>query len=198
MRDYQTFVYGTPSRTLSAKQSEPLREAVLAGDFTSARQLFRQTLPDASRVEANLFVEKLAQELRATQPERFAPPPKLRDLNWVAMSITLILELVAFAVFWLMVPSIPPGAKLWGCATGFLLGAGWGWLNLALNQKPFWTPLSLALLLITAPLLSHLFSSRVAFFGGVVLGVWFIQAGSRRGRNSPPGKGPLTEVSPPQ
>ena len=197
VRDYQTFVYGTPSRTLSAKQSEPLREAILAGDVTGALKLFRQTFPDASRVEANLFVEKLAQELRAEHPERFAPPPKLRDLNWVAMSITLVLELVAFAVFWLMVPSIPPGAKLWGCATGFLLGAGWGLLNLALNQKPFWRPLSLPLLLITTPLLSHVFS-RIAFIGGVVLGVWFIQAGSRRGRKSPPGKGPLTDVSPPQ
>ena len=55
-----------------------------------------------------------------------------------------------------MVPSIPLGAKLWDCATGFLLGAGWGVLNLAWNQKPYWRPLSLPLLLIGAPLLSHL------------------------------------------
>jgi hypothetical protein len=197
VRDYQTAVYGIPSRILSASQSEALREAILAGDVTSALKMFRQTFPDASRTEASLFVEKLAQELRATQPERFAPPPNFWGLSWVSMSITLVLELIAFAVFWLMVPSIPPEAKLRGCATGFLLGAGWGCLNFTWNQKPFWRPLSLALLLIPAPLLSHLFASRVAFFGGVVLGIWFIQAGSRRGRKSPPGNGPRADVPPP-
>lgn len=88
VRDYQKFVYGMPSWTLSAQQSEPLRQAILAGDVAGAVKLLRQTFPDVSRVEAGLFVERLTQELRAQHPEKFVPR-KLRDLNWAAMSITL-------------------------------------------------------------------------------------------------------------
>jgi serine/threonine protein kinase len=197
VRDYQKFVYGTPSRNLSAQQSEALRQAILVGDIPGAIKLYRQTFPDASRVDAGLFVETLNQELRAKRPQEFSPF-KLRDLNWVAMSITLVLELVAFAIFWLVMPSIPHGAKLFACAAGFLFGAGWIFLILVLNQKPYWSPLALASGLITIPALSHLFSSRVAFFGAVALGILFVQAGSRRGRKSPPGKGPSEDASSPQ
>jgi len=196
LRDYQKFVYGMPSGTLSANQSESLRQAILAGDVAGAIKLFRQTFPDASRVEANLFVEELTQELRAKHPERFAPPPKLRDLNWAAMRKTLVLELVAFAVFWLMMPSIAPGAKLLGCAAGFLFGAGWGFLSLVLSQKPFWSPLAFPLGFFIFLGGCHFFSN-VAFVGGMLLGLTFIQTGSVRGRKSPPGKEPPANVSPP-
>jgi len=115
------------------------------------------------------------------------------------MSKTLVLELVAFAVFWLMTPSIAPEAKLLGCAAGFLVGAGYILLTLALSQKPFWSPLARlwVLLLFLSFLKGHLFSE-VAVLGGCVMGMFFILSGSVRGRKSPPGKGPLTEVSPPQ
>ena len=163
VRDYQTFVYGMPSRTLSAQQNDSLRQAILAGDVAGAIKLFRGTFPDASRAEANFFFAKLVEELKAKHPEKFAAPRSLRDLNRLAMGITLMFELVAFAVFWLMTPSAAPVSKLVGCATGFLLGAGYGSLQLPLSQKPFWRFLATTSALLLVGVAWDLLSSPVAF-----------------------------------
>jgi hypothetical protein len=64
-RDYQRFVYGTPSRTLSAEQSESLRQAIFDGESVRAIKLYRRTIPDASLEEAQDCVQRLAAELRA-------------------------------------------------------------------------------------------------------------------------------------
>jgi tRNA A-37 threonylcarbamoyl transferase component Bud32 len=197
VRDYQKFVHGLPSRTFSAEQLGPLHQAILDGDIPGAIKLYRRTVPDASLAEAQDYVGKHNAELRAKHPEKFAPPPKLWDLNWRWMGICLVVEVALFAGFWIMVPPVAPAARLFTSAGGFLSGAG---IFLSRRLKTCWQRclVVLGLLFIPLALTATLrFSNKGRFyFGGLVSGMCMIQSGfTRKRRKSAPGYRPLMTIA---
>jgi serine/threonine protein kinase len=202
VRDYQKFVYGTPAvapHTLSPEQSESLRQAILKGEDLSAIRLYRKANPAASLSEARDCVRKLTADLRAKHPERFVPR-KPRDLNWPLMGITLAVEAIVFAVFWIMMPPATPERRVFSCAAGFLFGAG---VLLATRLRPVWKQflawilfLSIAWLVLL-PLSSRL-SSPDAFLGGLAFGTGMALSGfTRKRRKSAPDEHPLPDISQP-
>ena len=72
VRDYQKYVHGMPGQTLSAEQTELLRQAIFDGGLRSAIKVYRRLIPDASPAEAKDYIGKLALELKVEQPEKFA------------------------------------------------------------------------------------------------------------------------------
>ena len=207
VRDYQKFVHGRPSRTLSAEQSESLRQAIFDGPIPSPVTLYRRMFPGASRAEAQDYVGKVAAELLAAHPEKLAKP---WDLNWQSMGACLLVELGLLASIWLMMPPVVPAASLFRYAVGFVFGAG---TLLLRRQHTLWQRMLAYLLFfllvflgswLVGPLVaahppSTLGSAgRLDFPVGLVLGVCLIMSGFTRKRSkSVPGKRPLTDVSPP-
>jgi tRNA A-37 threonylcarbamoyl transferase component Bud32 len=61
-RDYQKFIHGMPSRTLTSEQSESLRQAIRNNDLEEAWKLYRRTFPDASQLEAIHYVQKFSDD----------------------------------------------------------------------------------------------------------------------------------------
>jgi serine/threonine protein kinase len=61
-RDYQKFIHGMPSRTLSSEQSESLRQAISNNNLEEAWKLYRRTFPDASQIEAIHYVQKFSRD----------------------------------------------------------------------------------------------------------------------------------------
>jgi serine/threonine protein kinase len=185
VRDYEKFVHGTPSRALSPELKESLRQAILGGQIFPAIHLYRCTIPDASLTEARDYVETLAAELRAKQPEAFAAP-KPRDLNWRLMRICLVIELALFAFLWGMMPHAATTATLLSFGVGFLVGAGG---LLATRLKPVWKEFLawvLCLVLAWAVLVVGEVTPPAraeAFSGGLVFGLCVILCGFKRKRH---------------
>ena len=96
-----------------------MRQLIFEGDLPKARKLYRQLTPDAAREEARDFVKDFAAELKAKQPDKFAPPPGLWEINWRAMGLCLAIELALL----LPISRMMSGTGLLACAVGFLLGA---------------------------------------------------------------------------
>jgi serine/threonine protein kinase len=206
VRDYQKFVHGMPSRTLSAEQRESLRQAIFSGPIPSPVTLYRRTFPGASRAEAQDYVGKVAAELLATHPEKLAKP---WDLNWQSMGACLLVELGVLASIWLMMPPVVPAARLFRYAVGFVFGAG---VLLLRRQHTLWQRMLAYLLFfllvfsgssLVGPLLaahppSTLGSAgRLDFPVGLVLGVCLIMSGFTRKRSkSAPDKGSPTDPAP--
>jgi serine/threonine protein kinase len=183
VRDYQKFVYGIPSRNLSAEQVESLRQAIFDGDIPRATRLYGRAIPDAGLPEANDYVEKLAAELKAKHPEKFAPPLKPWGLNWRLMGVCVVVELGVLAGYWLMMPPVAPAAKLFAAAAGFLLGVG---AFFSLRLKAHWRGATWALCLVLAGYGMAQFS-QLAFSGGLVFGAFMILSGlTRKRRKSTP------------
>lgn len=194
VRDYQQFVHGMPSRTLSAERHASLRQAILDGDIVDAVKLYRRTLPDVSLAEADNYIRRLADELMSKNPEKFKPL-KLWDLNWRLMGVCVVVEFCVFAGFWVMMPPVSPVARLSAVAAGFLLGAGIFYsMRLKSSRK---RTLCGVLSLVPAGLAVPLFSDG-AYFGGLAFGACMILSGFTRKRpkftrtNRPP-----SDVSPP-
>jgi hypothetical protein len=61
-RDYQKFIHGMPSRTLTSEQIESLRQAIRNLDLEEAWKLYRRTFPDASQLEAIHCVQKFSRD----------------------------------------------------------------------------------------------------------------------------------------
>jgi serine/threonine protein kinase len=61
-RDYQKFIHGMPSRTLTSEQIESLRQAIRNLDLEEAWKLYRRTFPDASQLEAIHYVQKFSRD----------------------------------------------------------------------------------------------------------------------------------------
>jgi hypothetical protein len=204
VRDYQKFVYGMPSRTLPAEQSELLRQAVFDGDIAGAIQLYRRTIPDVSLVEGREFVVKLAAELKAKHPEQFQGL-KLRDLNWRLMGLCLVAGLGVCAGLWMIMPPVAPAARLQLFAGMFLFGASGRLLastRLKGASKRFPVMLGMFVgieLALEAMKALHGPSQGVVFiFGGFLFGICMIASGlTPKRRKSTPGQPPLTDVSPP-
>lgn len=196
VRDYHKYVHGMPSRTLSAEQSEALRQAIFERQLVTAIKLYRRTMPDASLAEAQDYVRRLAAELMAKHPEKFAPPPKPWDLNWRLMGVCLAVEFGVFAGFWMMRPPAVPSARLLGAAVGFVYGAGAFFL---MRLAGFWRVIGWLLVLALLPVMvAFQFSQLDIYLGGLAFGACMIQSGSaRRQRKSTPGKRPLPELSAP-
>jgi hypothetical protein len=192
VRDYQKFVHGLPSRSFSAEQIESLNREILDGDIFSAIKLYRRTVPDASPDEAAGYVRKLGAELQANHPEKFVAR-KLSRSNWRAMGICLVVEIVAFAGFWLMMPPLVPTGSLLASAIGFFFGAG---ILASFRLKGFWRRFLVRLnLLLCIPLalettLGFFHVGMFFFFGGIAFGACMIATGFI-------GQRPPTKVSPP-
>jgi serine/threonine protein kinase len=192
VRDYQKFLHGMPSRTLSAEQRESLRQAIFDGPIPSPVTLYRRTFPGASRAEAQDYVGRVAAELLATHPEKLAKP---WDLNWQSMGAFLLVELGVLASIWLMMPPVVPAARLFRYAVGFVFGAG---ALLLRRQHTLWQRMLAYLLFfllvfsgswLVGPLLAaHPASTlgsawRLDFPVGLVLGVCLIISGFTRKRS---------------
>jgi hypothetical protein len=89
IRDYRLVNYGVHSSMsslqLTEAQIEPIRRALEDRDFRGAVKCYREAAPDTGREEANQYVIRLWESLRAQYPGRFALPSlSLRSLNWRA------------------------------------------------------------------------------------------------------------------
>jgi tRNA A-37 threonylcarbamoyl transferase component Bud32 len=176
VQDYQKFVHGMPGmpcRTLTPEQSEPLRQAIFDGHVPRALKLYRRTIPEASWAEARNYVDKLVAELKATHPEKLAPPIKPWDLNWRLMGACLVVEFGVLAGVWMVIPLEAPGTRLLAAAAGFLLGTG---AFFSLRLKAHWRGAAWALCLVLAGYAMTQFS-QLAFAGGLVFGALMILSG---------------------
>jgi tRNA A-37 threonylcarbamoyl transferase component Bud32 len=186
VRDYQKFVHGLPSRTFSAEQFVPLNKAIFDGDVPNAIKLYRQAIPDVSLGEAHDFIRKHSAELKAKQPEKFAPTPRMLDLNWRAMGLCLVFELAVFAGAWIMpVPPVAPAARVGSCAVGFLFGTG---LLLSSRLKSaLQIRLAVMGMLVCFPfllfaVLRSSYKDTFFFFGGIACGALLMVSGFTRKR----------------
>jgi serine/threonine protein kinase len=185
VRDYQKFVHGAPSRILSVEQSELIRHSIFDGNLPRAAKLYRRAFPDLAEHEAADFVARLAAELRVKQPQEFVPPSRFWELNWWAMKICFIVELGAFAVLWLLVPSFTAArwpTKLLASTVGFVVGAG---CFLPLRLKRLEIGVFLALLCLLPGLIAgwrHFGHAGYFYFEGVTFGACMIICGCIRKR----------------
>ena len=231
-RDYQHYLHGTPSRTLSPGQSEAFRKAMLAGDIPSAAKIYGQALPDVqsdealdritkldSEMKARIFVgldigaieiyrkalpetpldealdfvNKFATELRTKHPEKFGPPRKLWELNWLGMGKYLFVAAGLFAFIWLFAPPMAPATRFLIFAEWFLAGAVFI-LLIFLPLKKSWMRL-LGLMCIVLPVLvTHRFYQDGIFLVGFLSGISVMASGfTSKRRKSVPTRDALTD-----
>jgi predicted Ser/Thr protein kinase len=124
-RDYGQAVYGRPSRQIDAERFSQMRESLLDGDPVGALHIYRKAVPDAGRAEAKRFVEQLAVEVKAEDPQRYAASqPKLWEINWRAAGNCLVIVALAVFVVSSMMGSFHPGIIAAGLFSGSLFGGG--------------------------------------------------------------------------
>jgi tRNA A-37 threonylcarbamoyl transferase component Bud32 len=181
VRDYQKFVHGAPTHVLSAEQGDSLRQAIFDGDVPSAVKLYRQSVPGVPKYEAKDYVDRLAAELRAKCPEKFAPPPKPWDLNLRATGLCLLVELAAFPFCWMLpAPPSKPATALLRFAAGFVIGAG---IILSSRVRPTWKRLLCQVgFCMWVPLLPTWFQMGGLYYKGVGFGGGMILSGFARRR----------------
>jgi serine/threonine protein kinase len=197
VRDYLKFVHGTPSRTLSAAQTESLRQAILDGELEGAIKLYRRTIADASSDEARDFVGNLAAELKAKHPEKFEAP-KPFDLHWQAMGLCLLVESIVFVgLWWMWLTPASLAARLLASAIGFLLGSG---AIFSRRLKGFWMRRLVLMFCISVAVLAPTWSSQAGASWepfGFVLGAFMITSGfTRKRRKDKPTEEPKAGISP--
>ena len=142
IRDYRLVHFGTSSRQLTAEQIEPIRRAMEDWDVVTAINLYREAVPDADVAEANQYVGRLAESLRAQHPGKFVPPPlSLATLNWKAMGICGLIEAVILGVLLYALPLSSPVLAIPQFAFSLLFGMG---LVAGLRLKGFWKWMLLA------------------------------------------------------
>jgi hypothetical protein len=170
VRDYQAFIHGAPSRTLSTEQSELVRQVIFNGDIPGAIKLYRRVIPKVSLEEAVDYVRKLEAELKAKQPEKFAPP-EMSGLTWresVRLRQCAVIVLIVCGVF--LNNRVVSGATLLFCAAGFFLGAG---MLLSRHLKSFWRQrlarVSMMVCFLMALFAALQFSYKATFFSAEVL-----------------------------
>jgi hypothetical protein len=145
IRDYRLVHYGTSSRQLTAEQIEPIRRAMEDWDVGTAINHYREAMPDAGLVEADQYVCRLADSLRAQHPGKFVPPPvSLATLNWKVMLKCALIEAFILGMSYL-IPPLWIGAVISKFAYSFLFGMG---LTAGLRVKSLWKRM---LLLALAP-----------------------------------------------
>jgi serine/threonine protein kinase len=200
-QDYQKFLHGMPSRTLSAEQGESLRQAIFDGRLPSPVTLYRRAIPGATRAEAQDYIGKVAAKLLAAHPEKFARP---WDLNWRLMGVCLVIEFGLCAGLWLVMPPVAPAVRLFRYTIGFVFGAG---ALLLRRRHSRWQRLLAYLFffllawsgssLVGPQLAAHSqpsFPGNLDFPVGIVLGVCLILSGFTRKRSKfTPDKRPLNE-----
>jgi hypothetical protein len=195
VRDYKAFIHGTPSRTLAAEQSELVRQAIFNGDIPGAVKLYRRAIPKVSGEGAVDYIRRLEAELKAKQPEKFAPPSEMSDLAFRQYAVIVLL---VFLSLW----QLRAVSGLFSWAAGFILGAG---IILSRRLKSFWhqrqagVTMTVCFVVLLFP--THQSSYKATLFccGGAVLGACTIVFGFPRKRSkSVPRKRPLTDVSPPR
>jgi hypothetical protein len=126
-------------------------------------------------------------DLKTKHPEFFYPP-KLWDLNWRLMGLSLLVEAVAFAVIWLMNPPVAPAARLLLFAEWFISGAV---MMLSLRLRSFWKRFLGRVLCFLLPILvTPRFYQEGIFLVGFSFGAFMIVSGfTPKGRKSTPSKG---------
>jgi tRNA A-37 threonylcarbamoyl transferase component Bud32 len=106
IRDYRLVHYGTPSqppaRQLTAEQIEPIRRAMEDWDVAAAIKRYREAVPDAGWMEANRYVVRLAESLRAQHPGKFVPHFSLVRV----IKVVLLICALSFVVFTLFVGGV--------------------------------------------------------------------------------------------
>jgi hypothetical protein len=163
VREYQAFIHGAPSRTLSAEQSELVRQAIFNGDTPGAVKLYRRAIPKVSAEEAEDYVRRLEADLKAKQPGKFTPPPKM---SHIAFPVIVLIVVIGFRD--LLVVS-----GLFSCAAGFILGATM--MLLSCRLKSFWHrrwgAIFVCFMIFLFPILRSSNRATIFFIGGAALGV---------------------------
>jgi tRNA A-37 threonylcarbamoyl transferase component Bud32 len=126
IRHYHLVNYGPSSkssRPLTAEQIEPIRRALEDDDWRTAHERYREAVPKAGWAERVQYLTDLRESLRAQDPDKFAPPPlTLATLNWKAMGINVLIEVVILGVVWFAAPPAHPVSAVSQFACTFLFG----------------------------------------------------------------------------
>ena len=156
-RDYRQATYGRTSYQIDPEQLDQMREFLLDGDDTAAVRTYCKAVPNAGLGEANQVVKKLAIQVEAEAPERYAANQrKLWQINWSATGLCLLIEVIIVSAVWFLRLSL----HLEFITGGFVLGclfAGYGITGQRLKKPAtpmviftiFLWPLSLATLFAT-------------------------------------------------
>jgi tRNA A-37 threonylcarbamoyl transferase component Bud32 len=161
VRDYQWAHFGVPSRQLTADQVELIRRALEEFDFPAATHMYRQAVPEAGRGEAYQYVLRLADTLRAQNPAKYVPPPlSLAAVNWPALIICVIIEVILGALAWVAFPPGEPVVFLSHFATSLLTCLSFGigimagrhvktqWKRLLIMVGPAWAVIILSQVIV--------------------------------------------------
>jgi len=126
-RDYRQAVYGRPSRQIDPEQLAAIRALLMDGDVIQAIRIYRAAFPDAGLDEAKRFVTRLAVQVEAEDPERYAASQvRPWDINWRASGKCLIVEsILVCVVWWLMQPmQLHSGLMASAFFAGWVFGIG--------------------------------------------------------------------------
>jgi predicted Ser/Thr protein kinase len=89
----------TPSRQLTDAQVEPIRIALESFNFPGAVKAYRNAVPDADLVDAQQYVIRMYDRLKAQNPAKFVPPPlSLANLNWRAIGVCAAIQAIVLVV----------------------------------------------------------------------------------------------------
>jgi hypothetical protein len=185
IRDYRLVHYGTFSRQLTAEQIESIRCAIEEDhDLPAAVKRYREAAPDAGLAEAEEYVIRLFNSLRAKHPDKFVPPPLSQaTLNWKVMEQFAEIEAVVLGVLWYAMPPSHPASAIAQFAYSFLFGIG---LIAGLRVKGFWKRMLLLIPGLALMILSEAVVSRLAeawshspgpYLGGFLFGILLMVSG---------------------
>ncbi len=128
VRDYRLTYYGPSSAesteaALTPDQAAAIRAAVESGEWDLAKELYRQSLPQARRGAEYIYVHHLLQSLRQQNPDKFAwPPLALDNLNWKGITIGVLVEAVILAAAFFVWPPDDLVVSVVLFASGFFFG----------------------------------------------------------------------------
>ena len=161
---------------MTAEQIEPIRCALEDHDWLAAVRRYREAVPDAGPKEADQYVARLRESLRAQHPDKFVPPPlSLATLNWKVMGICALIEAVILGVLWFMMPPSYPASAVSQFACSFLFGMG---LMASMRVKGFWKRMlllapALAVMILSETIVPLLVEASSHSIGSYLCGVFF-------------------------
>ncbi|MBM3994589.1 MAG: serine/threonine protein kinase [Planctomycetes bacterium] len=192
VRDYWLVQYGRPSRQVTPEQLQAMSKALEDYDLAAAITIYREAFPEASLAEAQEYVVRLAETLRAQHPDKYVPPTlSLATLNWNWILITGVIEAICMGIFWAIMPPARPAAFLSQFAFGYLLGAGMmagtrvsGFLYRMLLVVPAFVAIIVSEAILRQPT-EGMSRDPLAYTLGIILGVAIMVSAFTRSRSAP-------------
>ena len=171
VRDYRLEVYGRPLRPpLDPTQAGQIRRALGDKDPHEAIRLYREMVPDADRVEAGRFIQKLAGKITSGNPASLIRP----QINWRSAGICLVVEVIVLVILWQLDRPLYPALTLLEFSGGTLVGMAFLMFEFSpKNKRAF----------VVCTLLAY-----VGLFGTLIAGDLFFEAAVAERRSSPLGR----------